>query len=400
MFARCPRQAIRKGVTQVMKKWFASSLIGAVVLLVLVAACTPQAGPAPQPAAPSGPTASTQPSKPAPAPRPEPSAWDKVVEAAKKEGKITFYNWYFTEGRGGRALQEAFEGKYGIKLEAIQGRGAEFTERLKTEKRLGQMVADVVEGSSLHLENMRLAELLKATPDLPAMQEKDAYFLAPNFHNKDAFYINYQRMFLTLFVNTNLVKPGEEPKGLVDLLDPKWKGKLMMSDPVVSEAPSRLVLYIQQKRLNEDYPARLGQQELKFDPSTPGAALKLARGEAAVAIFIATLDTSNLVAEGAPIKILDVKEGAMVDALSMGMVSGSPHPNAARVFLNYIISDEGQKLIADKAFAFPVRKGITPNVPKAMLLEPSNPLPIDPDAVQFVAKAFREKQLVPALKPK
>ncbi|MDO8636373.1 MAG: extracellular solute-binding protein, partial [Dehalococcoidia bacterium] len=253
--------------------------------------------------------------------------------------------------------------------------------------------------SSLHMENMRIAELLKPTTDMPVMKEKDVWHMVPNYHNKDAFYLNYQRMFLTMFMNTNLVKPGEEPKGFMDLLDPKWKGKLIISDPVVSEIASRFVLYTSQKRVPDDFPARLGRQQLIFDPSTPGAALKLAQGNASIAILLATLDVSNLVAEGAPIRVLDIKEGTMVDALSMGAVNNGPHPNATKVFLNYILSPEGQKLMADKSLSYPVRKGITANVPPAMQLEPSNPLLIDPAAVEFVAKAFREKQMVSALKP-
>ncbi|MBI4289225.1 MAG: extracellular solute-binding protein [Chloroflexi bacterium] len=383
-----------------MRKGLAGSLFVVVLLVAAVlASCTPKATPAPQPSAPATPSATAAP-RTTPAVGAEDAAWNKVVEAAKKEGKLNFYNWYFTEGRGGRALQQAFESKYGIKLDAIQGRGAEFTERLKTEKRIGQMVADVVEGSSLHLENMRLAGLLTPTTDIPVMREKDAWHMAPNFHNKEANYLNYQRMFLTMFMNTNLVKPGEEPKGLTDLLDPKWKGKLLISDPVVSEIASRFVLYIQQKRLPDDFPARLGRQELLFDPSTPGVALKLAQGNASIAVLLATLDVSNLVAEGAPLRVLDTKEGVMVDALSMGAVNNGPHPNAAKVFLNYILSPDGQKLIASKSLSYPVRKGITANVPPAMQLEPANPLLIDPAAVEFVAKAFRDKQLVAALKPK
>lgn len=383
-----------------MKRWLSGSLIISIVLVIVVlAACTPKVVPPASSQAPTAPTTPASPTSNVSPPTSQDPAWDKVVEAAKKEGKINFYNWYFTEGRGGRVLEQAFEAKYGIEVSAIQGRGAEFTERLKTEKRIGQMVADVVEGSSLHMENMRLAELLKPTMDIPVMKEKDVWHMVPNYHNKDGYYMNYQRMFLTMFMNTNLVKPGEEPKGFMDLLDPKWKGKLIISDPVVSEIASRFVLYTSQKRVPDDFPTRLGRQQLIFDPSTPGAALKLAQGNASIAILLATLDVSNLVAEGAPIRVLDIKEGTMVDALSMGAVNNGPHPNATKVFLNYILSPEGQKLMADKSLSYPVRKGITANVPPAMQLEPSNPLLIDPAAVEFVAKAFREKQMVSALKP-
>ncbi|MDO8637229.1 MAG: hypothetical protein Q7R34_13530, partial [Dehalococcoidia bacterium] len=159
-----------------MKRWLSGGLIISIVfVIVALAACTPKATPVTSTQAPTAPTTPASPTSNVSPPTSQDAAWDKVVEAAKKEGKINFYNWYFTEGRGGRVLEQAFEAKYGIELSAIQGRGAEFTERLKTEKRIGQMVADVVEGSSLHMENMRLAELLKPTIDMPVMKEKDVW---------------------------------------------------------------------------------------------------------------------------------------------------------------------------------------------------------------------------------
>ncbi|MBF8265650.1 MAG: hypothetical protein HW384_1514 [Dehalococcoidia bacterium] len=381
-----------------MKRWLNGGLVSvAIALIFMLVACTPQSASAPPAAVPQGTTAPA--AKAAPVVSAEQAAWDKVVEAAKKEGRLNFYTFYFT-GDKGMAMANAFENRYGIKLDIITGRGSEFTERLKTEQRMGQMTGDVVATSSTHMENMRQAGLLIPSLDLPVLNEKDVWAIHPTFHNKEGYYLDYQRYFLTTFINTNLVKPGEEPKSFADLLAPKWKGNLIMADPVLSESPSRFVLFIQQKRLSEDYPTRLGQQDLKFDPSTVGAVAKLARGEAAATVFVSTMEAIQMAAEGAPIRIVDMKEGTVTDTEAMGAIKGSPHPNAAKVFLNFIYSQEGQKLLGEKIKTFPVRKGIIANVPQAIQLEPSNPLVVDLEGVQMTAKAFRDKQFVSQLKPK
>ncbi len=381
-----------------MKKCLMSGFVWVTIaLMLLLLSCTPS-----QPAgtpAPIAPIKTNVPTSNISPPTSQDAAWDKVVEAAKKEGRLNFYTFYFT-GDKGAVMASAFESRYGIKLDIITGRGSEFTERLKTEQRMGQMTGDVVATSSTHMENMRQAGLLIPSLDLPVLNEKDVWAIHPTFHNKEGYYLDYQRYFLTTFINTNLVKPGEEPKSFADLLAPKWKGQLIMADPILSESPSRFVLFIQQKRLSEDYPTRLGQQDLKFDPSTVGAVAKLARGEAAATVFVSTMEAIQMAAEGAPIRIVDMKEGTVTDTEAMGAIKGSPHPNAAKVFLNFVYSQEGQKLLGEKIKTFPVRKGIIANVPQAIQLEPSNPLVVDLEGVQMTAKAFRDKQFVSQLKPK
>lgn len=380
-----------------MKRWFLILSIGIVVLL---AACAPQAAPSPTPA----PAAPSTPYPAAPAPKsvplltPEDAAWAKVVEAAKKEGQVNAYAWGWT-GDFGLAVAKAIANKYGIKVNIITGRGAEFIERIKTETRMGNITADFSEGDPTHLENMKLAGLLEATPELPVLRDKEAFSASPLIFSPEGYYLEYYQQYLCLHVNTNLVKPGDEPKAWVDLLDPKWKGKITFADPVVSVSPSYFAVLIEQKRLGLDFLEKLGKQDLLFDPSTPGVAMKLARGEAHVA-YVTTGVTSAVASEGAPIKIIDTREGIFAIGISVGKVKGGPHPNATRLLLNWLLSQEGQDTYGKAKRVLSVRKDVPDYQHPAIQLKPQNPIFITPQYNDLVAKVFREKQYVPLLKPK
>lgn len=381
-----------------MRRWYAIVAVVAVLALGF-AACAPKAAPTPAPSAqPAAPAPAASAPKPAPAAPGEDPAWAKVIEAAKKEGAVNMYTWGWT-GDIGLAISRAFEKKYGIKVDLITGRGAEFLERIKTETRMGNVVADGWEGASSHSENMKLAGLLEAVPELPVLKDKGAFSADPLTFSKEGYYLMENQFFLGMHVNTNLVKPGEEPKAWADLLDPKWKGKIIISDPVVSIASSYFAVLIDKKRMSLDFLEKLGKQDLKFDPSTPGVANKLARGEAALGYF-STNETSTLAAEGAPIKIIDTREGVFANGLAFGKVKGGPHPNATRVLMNWLLTQEGQDVYTKAKRVLTVRKDVPDYQHPAAQLKPQNPVFIDTEGNELVAKVFREKQYVPLLKPK
>ena len=157
-----------------MKKYF---LIGLVisVLISIVFACTPQPTPSPvqTPKPVSSPTATIPGSSVTPST--QDAAWNKIVEAAKKEGKLTIYSFNLV-GDIGIVVSRAFKETYGITMDIVTGRGAEFTERVKTEKRIGNLVADVTEGNVSNIQNMKVEGLTTGyASDLPVLREKDVW---------------------------------------------------------------------------------------------------------------------------------------------------------------------------------------------------------------------------------
>ncbi|MBF8265017.1 MAG: Ferric transporter ATP-binding subunit [Dehalococcoidia bacterium] len=378
-----------------MKRWF---LLPAIIILVLFAACAPKAVPAPSAPAPAAPAKAAVPASNLPAPTSQDAAWAKIVEAGQKEGQVNVYTWGWT-GDVGLSIASAFEKSYGIKLNIITGRGAEFIERIKTEARMGNVVADVWEGASGHSENMKLAGLLDAIPDLPATRNKGDFTADPFAFSPEGYYFTENQFFLGLHVNTNLVKPGEEPKAWKDLLDPKWKGRILFADPVVSISSSYFAALIDKGLMTEEFLGKLGKQELQFDPSTPGVVNKLARGEGAVG-YTSTNESSNVAKEGGPIKVIDTSDGIFANGLALGKVKGGPHPNASKVLINWILSQEGQDVYAKAKSVLTIRKDVKDYVFPAATLKPSNSIFIDTRYNDLVAKVFAEKRYVPLLKPR
>jgi iron(III) transport system substrate-binding protein len=155
--------------------------------------------------------------------------WDAVIAAAKREGQVVVYSTYMSP-KTHQAVGEAFERKYGIRVELLQGRG-EIRERVRIEQASGRYLGDVLHTAitvaiRARDENHSL-QPLGLMPGLarlkPEFKRRADDFMAP------IFTINYG-----ILVNTRLVKPGDEPGGWQGLLDPKWKGKILADDPRAS----------------------------------------------------------------------------------------------------------------------------------------------------------------------
>ena len=360
-------------------------------LMLLMVACTPTATPAPAPLAPNVPKVNLPSTV-------EDDVWINIVKAAKKEGMVNIYSFSWT-GDTGLVMAKAFGDRYGVKLNIITGRGAEFLERVKTEARMGQVVADLWEGSLVHSENMKLTGLLTTAGGLPILQEKEKFTLDPRRNSPEGYYYIANQYYIALHVNTNLVKRGEEPTAWVDLLSPKWKGNLIFTDPNLSDNTSYLAILIEQKRLTLDFLEKLGKQDLKFDSSPSGLANRLARGEAAIGYTGASV-TNSLAREGAPLKMIDTIEGVFGTGLALGMVKKAPHPNATRLLINWGLSQEGQDTYSKDRGLLSVRNDVSDYQHPAIQLKPQNPIFLTPEYNDLIARVFREKQYVQWLKPK
>lgn len=366
-----------------------------VSMLLVTLACSPQVKSTPTP-----PPTPALPASPAVTPGREDLALQKLVEAAKKEGKVTLYTFNFI-GDAGIAIQSAFTVRYGIKIDAISGRGAEFTERLKTEARTKNQTGDYTEGSPLHLINMKKAGLTTTLADLPVLQEKDVWKLDIGYLDQDKHLLAYSPIFQWPLVNTKLVKPEDEPKSWLDLLQPRWKGKILFADPVIaSNAYMAFQPLVKGGMITSDYLDKLGAQDLLQVIGPTQGVEALSRGEAPIFLFTAASTATNAVRAGAPIKIIDLKEGMSAQANLMAVVKDSPHPNAAKLFANWLLSKEGQSVQAKARGADGVRKDVPSGFPPALALDPVRPVLTTSDDLETQGKMFQDKVYLPLLKKK
>lgn len=369
------------------------SILGIILVSVLViVACAPQVKPL-TPTAPA--PAATQPASPTSriSPLASQDAWEKVVEAARKEGKVTLYAYGYT-GEVGIAITRAFKDKYGISVEIVTGLGAAFLERLKTEKRMGQIAGDIVEGNAANTNNMKLDGLtVKVPDDLPALKEKDVWLVAPFATDPtDKHILSYTIIAYAPYANSKLVPPGQEPQYWKDFLDPKWKGKLSMVDPGVAPGAQQLFLVLmREKAIDEEWVKNLYQQNPKFYTAIPDELRALARGENAISLRSVDLEAARLVAEGAPIKVVRMKDGTPIGPNVVAAVSGAPHPNAARLFLNWIMTAEGQTVHGQSRQVAGVRKDVADFRPEAIRFTPEKPILVTSEDVDNASRLFREK---------
>lgn len=121
----------------------------------------------------------------------------------------------------------------------------------------------------------------------------------------------------------------------------------------------------------------------------------LARGEYPVNVFDNVLSSGPFVDEGAPIKAIDMNEGIVRNVSVVGLVKDSPHPNAGKLFINWLLSQEGQMVFGKSSGMNGVRKGLPDFEPEAFRLIPKNPVILMPSDNDMIVDMFRDKAWVP-----
>jgi iron(III) transport system substrate-binding protein len=295
----------------------------------------------------------------------EDAAWQKVVEAGKKEGVVNLASSGLS-GKAGVEVSKAFKDKYGISLELIPGRIANSIEKIRMEQQSKSYVTDAVDTVAAYVMILKNAGFLESVAGaLPVLKEKDK-FARQVIEDPEAQLLAVLEGFLALWVNTGFVKPGQEPTSLADLADPRWKGKLILVNPLYSAAPTEQMTVFGNayKGFDKDFFVKLYKgAQLSGTGTTQEAIDKVMRGEFQIGGPVAGATAVKPFLEGAPIKPLDLKEGTLVMPLRWGAIKNAPHPNATKVFINWMLSREGQLLISKATGLEGVRNDIPSVIP-------------------------------------
>jgi len=259
--------------------------------------------------------------------------WEAVVAAAKKEGKLVFYNG--TTVVVPRLITKAFEQKYGIQVDVAEGSPSAVRERVRSEQAAGRAIGDV------HLVGITTGAPEKAAGTYePHGYIPNARKLPARFKD-DGYMLGVTISRFAILMNTRLVKPEDEPKSWFDLLDPKWKGRMLSGDPRTGGGAqvSYTVFY---DKYGKDFLQKLGDQKPEFMVDFALAERRTAQGEFAINYPFNVSSMANL--RGLPIKAVMPKEGAPYVWSLVAKLKNAPHPNAARLFMNFFLEDEAQAI--------------------------------------------------------
>ena len=272
-----------------------------------------------------------------PAPAPVTPA---LVAAAQGEGKVVFYT--SIELRLAERLGHAFEAKYpGIAVQ-VERSGAERNfQRIAQEQGSNVHAADVVESSDIsHALAWKRDGLL--APFVPA----DVAQWPADARDVDGYFAADRATLSVLGYNTRLVKQEEAPKSFADLLDPKWKGKIVKAHPGYS-GTIMTATFEQVRALGWSFFDELSRQRVMQVQSATDPPKKLALGERQVMADGSEYVMFGLIAAGNPVAVIYPREGTPLIVGSAGVMEGAPHPNAARLFISFMFSREGQQLMSD-----------------------------------------------------
>lgn len=309
------------------------------------------------PAAPTLAPATTAAEKPAPISKPG-SEWETLVAEAKKEGKVTVYTTAWPPEAQG-ALKPAFSNKYGIDVEFLShARGAELVARVKAEHRAGLLLVDLIGTGSTTATSMVKPEGLSTSLEplliLPEVKDPQKWKGgAVPFLDKEKQFIGMLAIKQPYLAhNTDLIKKGELT-GFKDVLKPQYKDKISLNDPSVSGSGAAMIAHLADDLWTQDeamdYLRRLiRDQKATLQRDNRIHVESVARGKFAIALGSNPPSLDFFMTEGAPLAAVDIKEGYRVTSAAGGIMAPTKmgHPNAAKVFLNWLLSQEGQMVFA------------------------------------------------------
>ena len=268
------------------------------------------------------------------------SAQDVVnVEAAKKEGKLVWYT--STPVETGQKIADMFQKEYGIKVEMFRSGGSAILRRFQQEMDAGRAAADVLTTS----DPAAAAAMTRKGLFVP-FKPKDFDKVPDAAKDPQGHYIAQRLNLMTIYVRHDKVPPADEPKTWSDVLDPKYKGKLVMTDPSFT-ALQVSVVGMMSKMHGWGFYEKLRANDIMVVQSNQQASDMLKRGERLIAVGALDSYAADERRSGHPMKTLYPSDGVFVIPSPTSIVKGSPNPNAAKLFAEFMITPAVQKLFPD-----------------------------------------------------
>lgn len=283
---------------------------------------------------------------------------EQLVARAREEGSVTWYTGIVVNQLV-RPVAAGFKQRYGIDVRFTSVTEAETVLRMRSEANAGQNLADLFDSSGAVFPPLLASGLVGQ------FQPSNAASFSPDMKDKDGYYTAIYSIYLTTGYNTDLVTEDEAPKSYDDLLDPKWAGKMAWADTPALSGPAGFianVLNVMGDEKGMEYLKKLSKQRIINLPGNQRVVLdNVIAGQYPIGLMIYNHQTYISQAKGAPVKA--ARTEPFVGHLgAIFLAKNAPHPNAAKLFIEYLCSQEGQTLVREAGYP-PADPGIAPKEP-------------------------------------
>lgn len=300
----------------------------------------------------------------------------ELLEAAKKEGKVVFYT--ATDVAVAEELAKLFEKQNpGIDVQVERAGSERVFQRVGQEYSSGIYNADVIETSdAVHFQYFKKQGWLDAMVPQVVADKWPA-----DERDPDGYFAAYRAHLSVMAYRTDLLAEADAPKTWTDLLDPKYKGKMVKAHPGYS-GTVMTATFVLSEQLGWEYFEKLGTQEVMQVQSSTEPPKKLAQGERALQVDGNEYNVFRLIDEGVPIKIVYPEEGTPLAVGNAAVMKNAPNPNAAKVFYAFLFSQEAQQLNSDfgglRSFHPDVKEKENKTPLSKIKLLPLDPLKLEP----------------------
>ncbi|MGZ5037070.1 MAG: ABC transporter substrate-binding protein [Usitatibacter sp.] len=261
----------------------------------------------------------------------------RILAEAKKEGQVVLYT--SLNLKDSVPLTEVFEKRFGVKVQLWRASSEKVLQRGITEARAGRFAPDIFETNGPEMEALHRERLLEQ-------------FLSPHFIELPAaafprhrHYVADRFNFFTIGYNTNLVKPDEVPNAYEDLLHPRWAGRVGLEGGDVDWFGA-MVKYMGEAR-GIAFFRKLAATKPQVRTGHTLMAELLASGEFPIAATIYNHNVERLVVKGAPVQWKPL-EPTFGRPNAIGIARKAPHPHAALLFADFMLSKEGQTILKER----------------------------------------------------
>ena len=307
-----------------------------------------------------------------------------LYEAAKKEGELTWYAVPYTSEVSER-MGRTFTARYpGVKVTAVRTTAQVAFQRLNQDLKAGTPNCDVFTSTDLaHFVDLKARKLLlKYEPEAAARLDKRVRNIDPDgyFHTTSAF-------MMGLVYNTNKVEGAAVPTSWTDLVDPKWNGTALLAHPAYSGAAGAWCIEMR-KLYGDGWFSKLAANKVHVGRSTIDAVTSVVSGESLISAGPMSL-AARSAAKGNPVATRAPKEGPVLIVAPSAIMSDSRHPNAAKLFEEWMLGSEDVERIAFEEYGVPLRPGVK-TAPGVLGLGDANPLlvPSPTDMVSGIPKVI------------